>query len=289
MNQLELDRAEPLRAYEWSFAARIQTLGLQDMTVIEEWDITAVNLRRAAKRDYQIAVLAVGAIEPHNRHLPEGHDFRHTTYVARRCCELAWPQCESVICLPTLPFGVDCNLMAFPLAIHVSQAVLDAMIRDIIVSLRTHGIGRILIVNGHGGNDFMPLVRQVQCDLDVHVFVSNWWKVGHDKYDEIFEKPDDHGGEFETSVALALYPELVEMQYAGTGEARPFRFEALTKGWVQTSRDFAKLNDHCGVGNPEAATAEKGRKYLELVCQRLSSFIVQVATEDSDCCFPQVP
>ena len=256
--------------------------------MIDEWDLSSTNLHRAAGRHYEVAVLPIGAIEPHNRHLPQGQDLRHTTYVARRCCQTAWQQSPSVICLPTLPYGVDCNLLEFPLAIHISQATLDAVIREIVVSLRRHGIRKIVLLNGHGGNDFTPLVRQLQCDLDVYLFGCDWWQVGHDRYDEIFDHRDDHAGEFETSVALALYPELVERDVAGAGQVRPFRFEALEKGWVGTSRRFAKLNDHCAVGNPQAASAEKGRQYLDLVCHRISDFLVQLAQADIDDAFPMV-
>lgn len=257
--------------------------------MIAEWDLATTNLQRVAQRRYEVAVLPVGATEPHNRHLPEGEDIFHSTYVARRACELAWPQCESVICLPTIPYGVDCNLMAFPLAIHVAQATLDAMVRDVVVALQHHGVRKTVIVNGHGGNDFMPLVRQVQSDLSVHVFLCDWWKVGQDQYHEIFEAPDDHAGEFETSVALALHPELVELDAAGDGAPRPFRFEALRQGWVRTSRDFGRLNDHCGVGDPSRASVEKGRRYLDLVCARLSAFLVELAQTPIDDVFPQMP
>jgi creatinine amidohydrolase len=257
--------------------------------MINEWDLTETNLHRLSQRRYEVAVLPIAATEAHNRHLPEGQDLRHTTYVARRCCELAWNEAPSVICLPTIPYGVDCNLLAFPLTIHVSQATLDTLVRDIIVSLHKHGIRKIVIINGHGGNDFAALIRQIQSDLPVHVFLCNWWTVGHDRYAEIFEAPDDHAGEFETSVALALYPELVEPDVASDGQARPFRFEALEKGWVRTSRDFSRLNDCCGVGDPSRASAEKGRRYLDLVCGRISGFLVELARTPIDEHFPQVP
>jgi creatinine amidohydrolase len=257
--------------------------------MIDEWDLTATNLHRLAQRKYETAVVPVAAIEPHNRHLPEGQDFRHTTWVSRRCCELAWPRCESVICLPAIPYGVDCNLMEFPLAIHVSQNTLDAMVRDIIKSLHCHGIRKVVILNGHGGNDFVPLIRQIQSDLDVHVFLCNWWQVGLDRYPEIFEAPDDHSGEFETSVALELFPDLVEPDVAGDGKTRPFRFEALRQGWVRTSRNFSRLNDHCAAGDPAAATAEKGKKYLDLVCERISDFLVELAQAPIDEKFPHSP
>ncbi|MDP6634311.1 MAG: creatininase family protein [Phycisphaerae bacterium] len=254
--------------------------------MIDEWDLTATNLHRISQRDYEVAVLPVGAVEPHNRHLPQGQDFRHTAYVARESCRIAWDQCESVICLPTLPYGVDCNLMAFPMAIHVSQTTLDAMVREIIGSLLVHGIRKIVILNGHGGNDFTPLIRQIQCDLDVHVFLCDWWTVGRDKYDEIFDRPDDHAGQLETSVALALYPELVEQDTAGDGKTREYLFEALREGWVRTSRRFDRLNDHCASGDPTGATPDRGNAYLELVCGRIAKFLAELAGTPIDDIFP---
>ena len=257
--------------------------------MIDEWDLSATNLGRLAQRQYEVAVISVGAIEAHNRHLPEGQDWRHSTYVSRRCCEAAFAQCGNVIWLPGIPYGVDCNLRAFPLSIHVSQATLDAMLYDIVESLHQHGICKIVIINGHGGNDFVPFVRQVQVELPVHVFICNWWTVGSDRYGEFFELPDDHAGEMETSVALSLFPELVEQQSAGDGHARPFRFAALEKGWVRTSRDFARLNDHCAAGDPSRASAGKGKRYLDLVCERITSFLVELAKTPIDESFPHVP
>jgi len=252
------------------------------------WDLTATNLHTITKHQYEVAILPVGATEAHNRHLPEGQDVLLTTHVARRCCESAWDKCPSVVCLPTLPYGVDCNLMSFPLTIHVSQTAVDAIVRDIIRSLRRHEIRKVVLINGHGGNDFVPLIRQVQDDIDVHVFLCNWWQVGQDHYDDIFDKPDDHAGEFETSVALAICPELVDLAVAGEGRTRPYRFEALRQGWVHTSRDFARLNDHCGVGDPTHASAEKGRAYLDLVCGRISAFLVELAELPIDAHFPHL-
>ncbi len=235
-----------------------------------------------------MAVIPTAAIEPHNRHLPQGQDFLHTKYIAGEVCRNAWEKTKSVICLPGLPYGVDCNLLDFPLAIHVTQATLDALLTDIIVSLHHHHIHKIVIINGHGGNDFTPLIRQLQCEIDVYLFQSDWWKVGLDRYDEIFDKPDDHAGQFETSVALALFPELVELEKAKDGIPRPFRFEALKKGWVQTSRQFSRLNDHSAAGDPTGASAEKGWKYLEIVIERLGSFLIELASSPIDDNFPQI-
>lgn len=254
--------------------------------MIEEWDITATNQHLARQRRYEVAVLPVGAVEPHNFHLPLGQDLRHTTHVARESCARAWRRCESVLCLPAIPFGVDCNLMGFPIAIHVRQATLDATVRDVIASCRHYGIRKFVVINGHGGNEFKPLARQVQCDMDVHAFVVDWWKVGRDKYDDIFPVADDHAGVFETSVALALYPQLVEPDRAGDGAARDFRFQALREGWAYASRDFSKLSDQCAVGSPAGASAEMGKQYLELVIGRVADFLADLATTPIDEHFP---
>ena len=120
----------------------------------------------------------------------------------------------------------------------------------------------------------------------MHLFLCDWWKVGLDQYDEIFENPDDHAGELETSVALSLFPNLAECEKAGDGIARPWRLEALKKGWVRYSRDFGKVNDHCGVGIPDKATAEKGEAYLNLTCERITQFLVELAKTPIDETFP---
>jgi creatinine amidohydrolase len=257
------------------------------LPLIAEWDLTQTNLHRLQQINIEVAVLPIGSLEPHNLHLPQGQDTLHTTAVAKRCCCRAWEKTRSVICLPTIPYGVDCNLMDFPLAIHVTQATLDSLIRDIASSLQKHNIHKLVLLNGHGGNDFIPMIRQIQCDLDIHCFVCDWWKVGFDRYNTIFSKPDDHGGEFETSVALALYPDLVDLKQAKDGRIRPFKFEALRKGWIKTSRRFKRLNDHCGVGNPSKASKKKGDEYLDLVCGRISEFLIQLAESPLDEYFPQ--
>lgn len=256
---------------------------------IREWDLTETNLRRISKRHYEVAVIPTCAVEAHNWHLPEGLDFIHSTWVARRSCELAWPRCESVICLPAIPYGVDCNLSDFPLSLHLSQDTLNQVLRELFTSARSFGIRKFVIVNGHGGNDFTAFVRQIQSEMDIHLFVCNWWTVGFDRYDEIFEHKDDHAGEMETSVMMHLHPHLVELEHAADGEVRPFRFEALRKGWVRTSRNFGRMNDHCAAGYPHKADPEKGRRYLELATGRIADFLVELADTEIDEHFPHVP
>jgi creatinine amidohydrolase len=257
----------------------------KEKCMINEWDITQTNQKNIINNKPNVAILGTSAIEAHNYHLPEGQDFLHTDAIVKRVTKESWEKTKSVICLPTLPYGVDCNLMDFPLTIHVRQSTLDLMITEIVSSLVHHGIKKIVLINGHGGNDFAPLVRQIQSDLDVYMFWCNFYEI-KDKNNKIFEKDDDHAGEIETSIALALFPELVQFSQANDGAARPYKFEALEKGWIKTSRKFSRLNDYCGNADPSLATAEKGHKYLDFVCNQISEFIVQLSQSDVDEYFP---
>ncbi len=255
--------------------------------MIAEWDLTQTNQRRLKENMPRVAVIPTSAIEPHNLHLPIGQDFLHTSIVTRRSVKKAWQTTRKIIALPGIPYGVDCNLLDFPIAIHVSQQILDAMLREIIQSLRHYDIQKMVLINGHGGNDFTPFIRQIQYDLDVYVFQVDWWKVAEDHYEELFSKPDDHAGEMETSVALALYPELVEMSHAGVATTRPFKIEALQKGWARTSRRFSKLNEYCATADPSAADPEKGTKYLDITIERIAAFLVDLVRAPLDAYFPQ--
>jgi creatinine amidohydrolase len=257
--------------------------------MINEWDLTQTNQARLKQHMPNVAVLGSTAIEAHNYHLPEGQDFLHTEAIVKRVAQMAWEKTSSVICLPTIPYGVDCNLLEFPLTIHVKQTTLDLMLTEIVASLAHHGIRKIVLINGHGGNDFTPLVRQIQADLGVFIFWCNVYEVGQDKHNEIFDTADDHAGELETSMALALFPELVELEQADSGASRPFQFEALEQGWIKTSRMFSNLNDHCGNADSSLSTAEKGQQYLDFICNRISNFLIELAEADVNDHFPHFP
>lgn len=255
--------------------------------MIHEWDLASTNLGRTKARGYEVAVLPMATTEPHNFHLPYGTDTIETDHIARRCCAEAAQRGARVACLPTMPYGVDCNLVGFPMVVSVSQATLDTMAREIIASLAAGGVRKFLLLNGHGGNSFTAFVRQVQCDLGVHVFLCNWYEVAGDQYSQVFSRPDSHAGEMETSMMLHIAPDLVELASAGDGKARPFRFEALEKGWVKTSRAFPKLNDHCAVGDPAAASADKGKRFVDVICNRITNFICELSNSKIDEFFPQ--
>lgn len=253
---------------------------------MKAWRLQELTYGMVKGRDFEVAVLPIGATEPHNLHLPYGSDAFHGQGLADRCCQAAHELGAKVILLPTIPYGVDSNQLGFPLAIHVGQPVLDAMVTDILRSLEHHGILKLVIFNAHGGNSFKPLLRELYGKAEAFVSLIDWWKVASDQWADIFEQVGDHADEMETSVNLALNPDLVHLDDADPGAVRETRFEAVNRGWVQITRPWHLLTTNAGVGDPRPATAEKGERVIALVVERVSRFLKELSDAEMDDQFP---
>jgi creatinine amidohydrolase len=116
--------------------------------------------------------------------------------------------------------------------------------------------------------------------------VCDWYRMAADQYPRIFVKPGEHADEVETSLGLAYFPELMKPELADDGAAKPTRFEAINKGWVTITRPWHLVSQNTGVGDPSAATADKGRALMEVVVERLSAFLVQLCATPMDETFP---
>ena len=92
---------------------------------------------------------------------------------------------------------------------NLNPSTLGAVIGDLVDSLVRHGIRKIVLLNSHGGNDLKPVLRELYGRTPAKLFLCNWYRIFNDVYRDIFEEPDDHAGEMETSLALAYFPDLV--------------------------------------------------------------------------------
>lgn len=236
---------------------------------------------------YDLAVLPWGATEPHNLHLPYGNDTLTATRVGELICERAWELGGKVVMLPSIPFGCNGNLLGFPMTINMNPTTQLAIVRDVVGSLKAHGIGKLVILNGHGGNEFGFIIRELH-DCGVFLCYVNWWSVAADACGDLIEnKGGEHADEAETSWALHLYPELVApLEVADDGAVRPSRFEAINKGWAKISRPWDRLTTNSGHGNPHKATAEKGKQWLDVSIDRLGTFLAELAQAEMDDTFP---
>ncbi len=255
------------------------------------WKLAETNYRDVKGQKYEVAVLPLGATEPHNLHLPYGMDTLEGDTVGEMICQAAWQRGAKVLLLPTLPYGTQTNQREFPFAMNLNPSTLGAVITDLVESLVYRGIRKIVLLNSHGGNDLKGLLRELYGRTSAHVFLCNWYAIFGDVYGQIFDEPDDHAGEMETSLALALWPELVARNPDGTlaadeGRKAQTRFEAVNRGWVSITRPWHLLTTNSGAGNPHAASAEKGRRLMEVVVDRLTGFLVELSEAPIDERFP---
>ena len=229
---------------------------------------------------YQVVVLPWGATEAHNYHLPYATDNFQADYVAAEAARKAWEQGAKVVVLPCIPFGVNTGQLDITLDINMNPSTQLAVLRDVVQVLARQGIPKLLVLNGHGGNDFRQMLRELQVEFPA-VFLStlNWFKAAD--RNQYFAMPGDHADELETSAMLHLAPHLVRpLAEAGPGAARQFRIAALRQGWAWAQREWSKVTEDTGVGNPAAATAEKGQAFLEAVTTNIGQFLVELAAAD---------
>ncbi len=255
------------------------------------WNLLETNYATVKQQQYEVAVLPLGATEPHNLHLPYGIDVLEGRTVGEHICRAAHDRGARVVLLPTMPYGTETNLRQFPLAMNVNPDSLGAVITDLVESLVHSGIRKIVLLNSHGGNDLKPLLRQLYGTTPAYLFLCNWYQALAGEYDTIFDHPEDHAGEMETSFALAYFPQLVGRNPDGSfiadeGRTRPLRLEALRQGWVSITRPWHLLTSNAGAAYPHAATAEKGRRMMELIVERLATFLVELSQTPIDEFFP---
>jgi len=228
-----------------------------------------------------VAVLPWGATEAHNRHLPYGTDNYESEAVAIAAAGVAWEKGARVLVLPTVPFGVNTGQRDLPFCLNMMPSTQAAVIRDLLPSLEKHGIRKLVILNGHGGNDFKQIIRELQPSTSLLLSQVNWYNVvppsGH------FDEAGDHAGELETSMMLHLQRDLVRpLSEAGEGRARVHRIRGFREGWAWMPRPWTKVTDDTGVGNPAKATTGKGAAYFAAVTEVIGAFLVDLAAADPD-------
>lgn len=228
---------------------------------------------------YDVAVLPWGATEAHNYHLPYGTDNYETEHIAAEAARLAWDAGARVVVLPILPFGVQTGQLDIPFCLNLNPSTEAAVLGDIARSLDGQGMRKLVILNGHGGNDFRPTIRELQPNVKLFLCVANWYQVVD--AGEYFEDLGDHAGEMETSMMLHLAPALVRpLSEAGEGKERRSRIQAFREGWAWAPRQWTQVSTDTGVGNPSAATRKKGERYTSAIIERLGRFLIDLAAAD---------
>lgn len=244
------------------------------MTILRETTWTDVR-----NTSFDVAVLPWGATEAHNTHLPYGTDTIECDQIGARAVAAAGERGARVMLLPTVPFGVQTGQLDIPFCLNLNPSTQAAILRDLVASLEPHGVRKLVILNGHGGNDFRQIIRELQPATHIVLLQVNWYAVLDAR--QYFDEPGDHGGELETSVMQFVAPGLVRsLDTAGPGRARKARVRAMREGWAWTPRRWSQVTDDTGVGDPSRATREKGERYVSALTAALADFLVELSALD---------
>ncbi len=228
---------------------------------------------------YEVAILPWGATESHNYHLPYSTDTVECDHIAAEAARLAWQAGARVVVLPTVPFGVNTGQLDLKLTLNMNPSTQFAVLGDLAASLAHQGLRKLVVLNGHGGNDFRPFIRELMPKYKLFICTLDWYRcLDAATY---FSEPGDHAGELETSLMQLFAPELVlPLSEAGDGGERKFKVRALREGWAWAPRNWPEATQDTGVGDPRAATPEKGQRYFAAVTQKIAEFLVELASAE---------
>jgi len=231
-----------------------------------------------AKQRFQqvdIALLPVGSIEQHGPHLPLDTDAFDADYLAKRVAERCAEPKPFV--LPLLPYGVAYHHEGFSGTISIGPETLSRLVYEIGMSAAKHGVTKLIIINGHGGNSPALHFAAQMINRDARIFTCV--DTGETSDPDIFamaDTPDDvHAGEIETSTSLAVRSHLVRIREAKKFipqfSSRYLSFSSKRSvGWYA---HIEKISPEGVLGDPTKANAEKGQKMWDLMIERLVEFV----------------
>ncbi|MEJ8802599.1 creatininase family protein [Pontibacter sp. H249] len=238
------------------------------------------NWKAIKEQEVELAILPWGATEAHNYHLPYGTDIYEAEYIAAEAGRIAWERGAKITVLPVIPFGVNTGQADIKLDINLNPSTQLAIVQDIVEVLNRQGIKKLLIVNSHGGNDFKPILRELGLRFPEMLLVSSNWFQLPDK-NQYFDEKGDHADEMETSLILYLKPELVlPLEEAGEGKEKKSKIQGIREGWAWSERQWSMVTEDTGIGNPKAATKEKGERFFKVVTEKMAELYVQLAEVD---------
>ncbi len=243
-------------------------------------DLAISSYGKVKSLNYDLVVLPWGATEPHNLHLPYLTDCILSYAIALDSAKEAWEK-----------YGVRCMVMPYITAgaqnpgqrelnfcIHYRYETQKAILTDIVASLYAQGHRRLIIINGHGGNSFKGMIRDLSLDYpDFLIATSEWFAFIPSK--DYFEEPGDHADELETSVMMHYHPELVDLKDVGTGESKRFSSQMLNEKVAWVPRNWLRVSKDTGIGNPKKASADKGVRYAQAVTAKYAQLFKELTGE----------
>lgn len=211
-------------------------------------------------------ILPVGSNEQHGPQNPVGTDFLIAEAIAERLSEVT-----GIISLRAIPYGVSFHHMDFPGTITIDEEVFIKYVFEVIRSLKKWGTKKILIINGHGGNlnSLLILSRKAREELNVLVFIFQWWTLNEIK--KYFKDEElGHAGACETSLIYYIHPEWINEE-----EVCDEKTKEILEGvnWFSYTKEFSRS----GVfGVASTFSKERGKITFEIVVNYLAKLIKEI-------------
>jgi creatinine amidohydrolase len=253
-------------------------------------ELTWPEVKEAAARPC-VAIVPIATLEDHGPHLPIDTDL----LLCASVCELAASRAaDRVVLVPPINHGFSPHHLDFPGAITIGAHTLIDYGVDVCKSLAHHGFTRILIVNGHGSNtpfcDVIARLSVVETGA-LTAAVNYWGAPGVREVAESLRESDAVGGmnhacEFETSLYLALRPDLVDMDKA----VRELSHRPTKNYWTDLiagdgplamMEHWSQLSESGVMGDPTKATAEKGKRLLDAAANGIVELVDELLARNS--------
>lgn len=208
-----------------------------------------------ASRSADVAVLPVGSFEQHGTHLPLSTDTLIACAIALRLADD-----YDLFLLPPITLSCSHEHAGFAGGVSLTAPTLHAIVSDILRSIEQSGVDKLAIINAHGGNYVLAnIVQEANVERRRMVLfpqAREWTDARVASGIVTSNREDMHGGEAETSIMLATYPDAIYGDYANADHLADERRHLLTLGM----RGYTESGI---IGRPSLATAEKGRALLD--------------------------
>jgi creatinine amidohydrolase len=257
---------------------------------VRRWrELSTSDFDQLPKEEYVI-VLPVGSMEQHGPHLPVSTDSLCVEAVVDDVVE----QLDSVQCLflPTLWCSKSNEHLAFPGTVFLSRETFSQVLLDIGASVARAGFRKLVLINAHGGNSGLlgAMIRDIRQDTGIVTFLIDFARLYGDNLPGALPtgKFDIHAGHFETSVLLASYPALMEgREFGGLGSDRErgrvaasfadFDYLRPEGGPVTTAWLTTDYTEDGVIGDPTAANAADGRRYVQILVDTVCAMLREIA------------
>lgn len=247
---------------------------MADTTEVEWRRLRADQLRDLARRD-AIVILPVAALEQHGPHLPVEVDSRLGEEVAARTARKVAARGQAIVVLPVLWTGLSEHHMSFSGTVTLDFPVFSAMVEGVVRSVLRDGFKRVVLLNAHGGNEnaLRTITDDLTPKLGVPIVQFTYWYAAAVAIAKILETQGglQHACEAETSMMMAVRPELVAEDRIPLAKVNMTPdIGDVVGGGVYRWRAIGARSASGIIGNPEAASKEKGERLFDAISDALA-------------------